>query len=565
MHCLTWHGTVLRVDRNSGQLIHALPWPVRSVADDWSIEVPEDRLAGATACPDNPDLMLLPAGAPGLVHIRRQSDFLCAELGGGEARYSRRSGGIWETFRVLSPEELARLRRVLSAIWTTGDGEEKFVAAMESDFRLRLGGVLFDLRGAIPGLEGTDTIFGEPSGDHRFFKVGERPAPTEIELRRRSPQHQAPMVADISAWRRCPDTRLAIASASEIGHPPITVCREDGVWLRQKWSQPGAVRLGHAHVGCQVVRELEKYVLLSRGQEGIIFDELGTSNEDGYLSSVGIGGTADLTREGSHVFVSYTTLDRAKRLPGSCAVFCNGNLSNYYHWVIDALLPLHAMAAYLPADTRLLIPGTLRDFRLGSPTETAKTVDHIQALVEWGLGDLPRLEVAESLCHAEEVYWLDNCAIEQMPRALVQAARAGVLARVPASGEKTRIYMRRADTRSVANAAKVEQVMLNNGFSFHEMEGLTPREQIQLFRNAEFVVAPHGAGMANLLFCEPGTKVIELSPDCEFRPLFAQISDKLDLAHAVLPCPTDDEGFFGRMTVDVEKFRALVRHMLFRL
>lgn len=35
-------------------------------------------------------------------------------------------------------------------------------------------------------------------------------------------------------------------------------------------------------------------------------------------------------------------------------------------------------------------------------------------------------------------------------------------------------------------------------------------EQIQLFANAEIVIGPHGAGMANILFCDPGTKVVEL-------------------------------------------------------
>jgi hypothetical protein len=105
---------------------------------------------------------------------------------------------------------------------------------------------------------------------------------------------------------------------------------------------------------------------------------------------------------------------------------------------------------------------------------------------------------------------------------------------------------------------------LRNGFSMHTLEGMTPRAQMQLFQNADFIVAPHGAGLANLLFCAPGTKIIEFSPDCEFRPLFAQLSDKLDLVHAVLPCPTDDGGFHGRMTVDAVRFRSLLRQLQFR-
>ena len=36
-------------------------------------------------------------------------------------------------------------------------------------------------------------------------------------------------------------------------------------------------------------------------------------------------------------------------------------------------------------------------------------------------------------------------------------------------------------------------------------------EEIDLFYNAECIVGLHGAGLANIVFCKPGTKVIELT------------------------------------------------------
>jgi capsular polysaccharide biosynthesis protein len=186
------------------------------------------------------------------------------------------------------------------------------------------------------------------------------------------------------------------------------------------------------------------------------------------------------------------------------------------------------------------------------------------ALREWGFGDFPMVEIDAPVCHVEEVYWLDDCFIEQMPAQFVQAARADMLARLGPRSATNNIYIRRERTRTVANAERIEKIARRNGFSVHELEGMTPRAQMQLFQNADFVVAPHGAGLANLLFCAPGTKVIEFSPECEFRPWFSQLSDKLDLAHAVLPCPTHDGGFFGRMTVDPGRFKALLRQLQFR-
>jgi capsular polysaccharide biosynthesis protein len=45
------------------------------------------------------------------------------------------------------------------------------------------------------------------------------------------------------------------------------------------------------------------------------------------------------------------------------------------------------------------------------------------------------------------------------------------------------------------------------------MEEYTFEEQIAIMHNCEIVVAPHGAGLTNILFCQPGVTVIELLAD----------------------------------------------------
>ena len=85
-------------------------------------------------------------------------------------------------------------------------------------------------------------------------------------------------------------------------------------------------------------------------------------------------------------------------------------------------------------------------------------------------------------------------------------------------------------------------------------------DQILLFQSAEFIIGPHGAGLANLLFCEPGTKVIELMPCVEVRPFFWLISEKLALVHGMQFCATAaGEDFQSAIAVDIGKLQALIR------
>ena len=68
---LTCHGTVLRTDSASGQLIHAPLWPVRDVSDDWELALPGGRVDQAMASPADARVTLRPLDSPRLVAVAR--------------------------------------------------------------------------------------------------------------------------------------------------------------------------------------------------------------------------------------------------------------------------------------------------------------------------------------------------------------------------------------------------------------------------------------------------------------------------------------------------------------
>jgi capsular polysaccharide biosynthesis protein len=64
------------------------------------------------------------------------------------------------------------------------------------------------------------------------------------------------------------------------------------------------------------------------------------------------------------------------------------------------------------------------------------------------------------------------------------------------------------------------------------MEVYSLSKQARLIRESEIIVAPHGAGLGNLIFARPGTQVIEIVPRGRYNAsLYPEKSRILGLYH----------------------------------
>jgi capsular polysaccharide biosynthesis protein len=78
-----------------------------------------------------------------------------------------------------------------------------------------------------------------------------------------------------------------------------------------------------------------------------------------------------------------------------------------------------------------------------------------------------------------------------------------------------RLYVSRGSTpktRIVCNEDEVIGLLEQHGFETERPEKHPLAEQASMFASAELVVAPHGAGITNMVFCRPGTPLVELFP-----------------------------------------------------
>src|SRR5262249_13052008 len=97
--------------------------------------------------------------------------------------------------------------------------------------------------------------------------------------------------------------------------------------------------------------------------------------------------------------------------------------------------------------------------------------------------------------------------------------------------------------------------------------GPTSEDPRQVFAGAAVVVAGHGAGLADLCFCPPGTRVLELMPDSHVTGYFWTLSDAagLDYSYPIgsaVRAPGSANEARLDYRIDVEEFRTALETIL---
>jgi len=184
---------------------------------------------------------------------------------------------------------------------------------------------------------------------------------------------------------------------------------------------------------------------------------------------------------------------------------CNVSVANYFHWMTQSLPAIDwGLRNRRHPNVALALP-PLRPWQE-------------ESLALLGHADVPRL-IVDVTAH----YWLGSAEYaeflgEHMARSLSRAAAATYeclrQAVLPATDGADEIYVARTDAtnRVAVNEAELIAMLERQGVRIVVPGGLTLTRQIAIFRRASLVIGPHGAGLSNIVGCEPGTHLYELVP-----------------------------------------------------
>jgi hypothetical protein len=103
-----------------------------------------------------------------------------------------------------------------------------------------------------------------------------------------------------------------------------------------------------------------------------------------------------------------------------------------------------------------------------------------------------------------------------------------------------KIYIDRSDStttkyghRILKNEQEIKEFLKKKGFTSIILSNLSFQDQVSLFSNCSYVIGLHGAGFANLIFCNKGVKILELRNNKENKAI-QNLSKKCNLNYSSL-------------------------------
>ena len=218
------------------------------------------------------------------------------------------------------------------------------------------------------------------------------------------------------------------------------------------------------------------------------------------------------TRGSAELLHSICDESEPYKIPGRCFLIGNRGFDNFCHWMVDILPSIglfqQSGLSFKHSD-RFLVQNASSKFQRA-------------CLHHFGIKDEQIVEVTQSspYIQAEEliVPYFSNAMSMTMGSWIPRFLKSSFLsfsAQSPINAKK--IYLARSNDarngRGIPNEPELIEHLERRGFVAIRPELYSVSQQAEIFAQADVIVAGHGAAFTSIVFCRPGTSIIELYGD----------------------------------------------------
>jgi len=220
-------------------------------------------------------------------------------------------------------------------------------------------------------------------------------------------------------------------------------------------------------------------------------------------------------------------LPKPQPVTGRTLVLASTGGDTYFHWMTDVLprLSLAGRAGYnIASFDWVLVNGLTHPFQqetlkhLGIQKNRCLSFHKTELAYEMEEAVLPSLPGVPGVVPPESVDYLRN------------AFPAGKTPR----GRKIFIGRGEAKHRLLTHEKEIWAQLQKRGYDSVDCGKMSVQEQAEVFGSAEVVVGAHGAALTNLVFCRPGTRVVELFSPAYVNPCYRDLCVAAGLRHAAV-------------------------------
>ena len=230
-----------------------------------------------------------------------------------------------------------------------------------------------------------------------------------------------------------------------------------------------------------------------------------------------------------HRIFGFEELPPLEKINGKVAVLSvlSGNV--YFHWMVDLLPRIEILRQGINLEE--IDWFIVNDYQQPFQRETLKTLGVKQEKI-LASDRHPHIQATELVVPSYPSYlgWLQPWGLKFLREVFLR----GITNNKSYFPEKIYIGRGNAKYRRVMNEVEVVDILRQFGFTYVTPESISLENQISIFAHAKIIVAPHGSGLTNIVFCNPGTKVIELFSPHYLRYYYWHISQLLGLEHYYL-------------------------------
>ena len=252
----------------------------------------------------------------------------------------------------------------------------------------------------------------------------------------------------------------------------------------------------------------------------------------------------DLKDGSNNVVLTKGTPRFKKKIKGKILSILQGaSGNNYGHWLLDMLPKIKLCSEhYSLNDINYFYTPNLTDFQKDTLSVLGINENRIVNSEKF------RHIQADELLVVDHPNYYEGYILKQnkfQPAWVIKWLRDTYLTYEKKFNVNKKIFIDRTDSTSkhcqIQNESEVSNFLKNKGFSKYQLTKLSFFEKVYLFRNAEVIVGAHGAAFANLTFCKPKTKVIEIRPCIHPNTVYERISYINDLNYQLIQTKKTDE------------------------